>query len=377
MEYLIDSWSFIVILLAAFLIGWAAETAQTFMPRAIALSILAWLQTLPEFAVEANIAWHQQRDLMIANLTGSLRLIVGLGLPMIFFVHFFFQGFRKRRFIRKITLGDEDSLGILFLFASVFYFIVILAKRELNCWDALVLCVIYFSYLGLSIRFPPKTSEELEDLPWIGKKIIKLPRVPMIICVLGLFAIGGVALQLSVHPFITTLEKWSLSFGISTFVFIQWVAPFLSEFPEKVSAFNWARQSKKAPMAMMNMVSSNINQWTMLAAMIPVVFSLSLGHFEPVILDSLHQKELALTIAQSALAALLLLDLKFTIFEALIILVLWLVQFIQASLREPITVIYLIWCGIEVSKYIFQYAVRGKLPTAIVKVVPFIKSSKN
>ena len=31
-------------------------------------------------------------------------------------------------------------------------------------------------------------------------------------------------------------------------------------------------------MALMNMASSNVNQWTMLAAMIPIVYSISLGH---------------------------------------------------------------------------------------------------
>jgi hypothetical protein len=30
-------------------------------------------------------------------------------------------------------------------------------------------------------------------------------------------------------------------------------------------------------MALMNMVSSNINQWTLLTAMLPVVYSISLG----------------------------------------------------------------------------------------------------
>ena len=37
------------------------------------------------------------------------------------------------------------------------------------------------------------------------------------------------------------------TFGISQFVFIQWVAPFLSEFPEKTSAFAWARRVTRAP----------------------------------------------------------------------------------------------------------------------------------
>ena len=61
------------------------------------------------------------------------------------------------------------------------------------------------------------------------------------------------------------------------FVFIQWVAPFVSEFPEKVSAFYWARTVDRASMALMNMVSSNINQWTLLAAMLPIVYSISRG----------------------------------------------------------------------------------------------------
>ena len=61
--------------------------------------------------------------------------------------------------------------------------------------------------------------------------------------------------------------------GIPSFVFVQWVAPFVSEFPEKVSAFYWARTVDRASMALMNMVSSNINQWTLLTAMLPLVYS--------------------------------------------------------------------------------------------------------
>ena len=65
-------------------IAWGAEAAQFFMSQGLALAILAWLQTLPEFAVEADIAWRQDVPNMTANFTGSLRLLVGLGWPMIF-----------------------------------------------------------------------------------------------------------------------------------------------------------------------------------------------------------------------------------------------------------------------------------------------------
>jgi cation:H+ antiporter len=177
--------------------------------------------------------------------------------------------------------------------------------------------------------------------------------------------VGGVALYLSVHPFVDTLQKWSIRFGISTFIFIQWVAPFLSEFPEKVSAFNWARQKNKAPMAVMNMMGSNINQWTMLAGMIPIVFNLSLGHYEAVTFDASHKAELLLTIVQSLLVGVLLLDLEFSIGDAFLIFVLWLVQFIFSSTRDVITWIYLIWVGGEVTKYLLFYVKKQEIPRVL------------
>lgn len=365
MEYLLESWSLIVILLSAFVIGWAAETAQTFMSRALALSLLAWLQTLPEFAVEANIAWRQERSLMIANLTGSLRLITGLGLPMIFFVHFFFQGFRTRKFIRAISLDEQDFLSVLCVFVSILYFIFVWAKGSLNLFDSVALFIIYGAYLWMLRTFPAHGEEDLEDLPWVGQQLIKLAPVPKIIGTLLLFLIGGMALYFSVHPFVDTLQKWAVRFGISTFVFIQWVAPFLSEFPEKVSAFNWARQKNKAPMAVMNMVGSNINQWTMLAGMIPIVFNLSLGHYEAVIFDSSHRAELLLTIVQSLLVGILLLDLEFSIGDAALVFVLWLVQFVFSSTRESITWVYILWIGWELSKSVFYFVSRKEVPKAI------------
>jgi len=74
------------------------------------------------------------------------------------------------------------------------------------------------------------------------------------------------------------------SLGVSQFVFVQWVAPFLSEFPEKLSAFYWARRVSHAPMALMNMVSSNVNQWTVLAAMIPLVYGVTASSYRLTIL---------------------------------------------------------------------------------------------
>ena len=69
---------------ASLLITWGAEAAQFFVAQGFALAMLAWMQTLPEFAVEAVLAWKQQTGLLLANLTGALRLLTGLAWPMIY-----------------------------------------------------------------------------------------------------------------------------------------------------------------------------------------------------------------------------------------------------------------------------------------------------
>src|SRR5256885_16794899 len=71
-------WTFPSILLAAVVIAWGAEAAQFLISQGLALAILAWMQTLPEFAVEAVIAWEagngpSELPLTTANLPRSAR----------------------------------------------------------------------------------------------------------------------------------------------------------------------------------------------------------------------------------------------------------------------------------------------------------------
>src|SRR2546426_4582135 len=118
---------------------------------------------------------------------------------------------------------------------------------------------------------------------------------------------------------------------------VQWVAPFLSEFPEKLSAFYWARRVTHAPMALMNMVSSNINQWTVLAAMIPLVYGYSSlrhhGVWMDFHFDAAQRLEILLTLLQTALGMMLLANMEFDWLDATIIFVLWLAQFLHPDWR--------------------------------------------
>ena len=144
------------------------------------------------------------------------------------------------------------------------------------------------------------------------------------------------------------------SLGVSTFVFVQWVAPFLSEFPEKLSAFYWARKVSSANVALMNMVSSNINQWSILSAMIPIIFVISAGELRPLAFDRMQRQEILLTILQSFLGFLLLLNLELRFHEALILFVFWVVQFVVPPWREAMIYVYLGWCVVELVRLVIS-----------------------
>ena len=340
-------WPAPAVVFSAFLIAWGAECAQFWVSRGMALAILAWLQALPEFAVEAAIAWSQQIHFMTANFTGSLRLLVGLGWPLIFSVAAFGAWRREKRLLRTIPLDPENAIEVFALGLPILYFLFIWAKASLTLVDAVVLLAIYGFYLWALKIVPPRSEEHVEDLEAVPRRIMKLPKRTQGFVILGLFIAGGLLLAFSAHPFLLSMLHFAVTLGISQYLFIQWVAPFLSEFPEKLSAMYWARQPGKAAMALMNMVSANINQWTMLAAMIPMVYSLSRGELSSVPFDEHQRAEILLTIAQSLLGMLLLMNMSFHLVEAGGIFLLWFAQFVRPGMHLPVTLLYFAWSAYE------------------------------
>src|SRR6059036_200083 len=351
-------WTFPSMLLSAFLVAWGAEAAQFLISQGLALAILAWLQTLPEFAVEAVIAWEAGRDaerahLAIANLTGAIRLLLGLGWPMIYAV-FATAGRHKAvgaqhaaPLLPAIQLEREHAVEIVGLVPPLLYFIVILVKQSLTWVDALVLCALYLAYLWVLLRNPAHQMDQLEYAPAVSRWAVRQRGWRRTAAIGGLFAAGGGLLYASAHPFLESMLALAGLLGVSQFVLVQWVAPFLSEFPEKVSAFYWARRVTHAPMALMNMVSSNINQWTVLAAMIPLVYGYSSlrhhGVWSDFHFDAPQRLEILLTLLQSGLAMMVLANMEFDWRDATVLFVLWLVQFLQPGLREVVAIAYAVW----------------------------------
>ncbi len=352
-------WTFPSILTSAFLVAWGAEAAQFLISQGLALAILAWLQTLPEFAVEAVIAWDAGREperahLAIANLTGAIRLLLGLGWPMIYFV--FAVSGRKRAaggaqhaapLLPAIRLEREHAVEIVGLVPPLLYFGVILFKQTLSWVDAVVLLTLYAVYLAVLFRNAPHGADHVADAPAVARWAYRQPGWRRPLAIAALFGGGGALLYITAHPFLESMLAVAGLFGVSQFVLVQWVAPFLSEFPEKVSAFYWARRVSRAPMALMNMVSSNINQWTVLAAMIPLVYGYSSLRHHGVWLDfhfdGAQRLEILLTLLQSGLAMMVLANMEFDWRDATVLFVLWLAQFLRPNLREAVAIAYGVW----------------------------------
>jgi len=358
-------WSAPLIVGSAFLIAWGAEALQFMVSQGLALALLAWLQTLPEFAVEADIAWGAGKGRnpvseMTANFTGSIRLLMGFGMPMVYFIRAFLQ--RKNKSADKaITLDPFHSVEIVSLFPPTIYFFFIVYRGRLDLLDSVVLLGFYAMYMWLLLKMPPESEpESVEDLPLVSRLVLKRGKIGRVIGVLGIFLGGGLILYLCVHPFLDSLRALSLIAGIQGYFFIQWIAPFMSEFPEKVSAFGWAAQEGKAKMGLMNFLSSNINQMTMLVAMIPIVYCLSTGRWNsPVFFNEDQKEEVLLTASQAALCMVLLFNMKFEWWEAAGMFVLWIVQFtsmiweddlgMQAhSVRHYSVFVNLAWTALEI-----------------------------
>jgi len=308
---------------------------------------------MPEFAMEAVFAWHQQVPFLFASLTGALMLLTGLGWPMIYFsaARAYRREFKRRPLLR-ISLAAEHSVQVLALFVAIAYEGIVWWKGVLTIYDGVALIAIYAGYVWIMRRLPPEKPEGINEIAVIPRTIILARKPVRIAAILGLFIAGGTVVFLVANPFLEGLFGLSLLLGIPKFQFVQWIAPLVSEAPEGISAYYWARDPYRAPIALMNLVSSNINQWTLLAGLLPIVLSLSAGHIASIPLDAEQSRDLLLTLSQSLLGALLLLKLELAWWEATGLFVLFLVQLAASELHAAVMWLDFGWCAVELLRFL-------------------------
>ncbi len=332
---------------AAFLLSWAAEVAQHDIPRSLALTILALIAVLPEYAVDMYLAWRAADDpvtygpLALVNMTGANRLLIGVGWPTVV-VLYWLRARRQGQKVSGITLEEGQNTEILFLGIATIYSFLIPIKGTLSLIDVVVLVTIFGFYAWQVAK-----GEHIEpDLIGPARMIGRLAAGPRRLITIVFFVIAGFAIFMVAEPFAESLIAAGVELGLDRRTLVQWLAPLASEAPEFLitSLFAWRLLGAASLGAL---VSSKVNQWTLLVGTVPLVFNLAsymIGKPVPTVLrlDQIQRDDLLLTSAQSAFAVAMLLGLHLSILEAALLAVLFFVQLIIPQTHLAVTIIYLV-----------------------------------
>ena len=325
----------IAILGSAFLLAWAAEALQLDVSQGLALTVLALIAVLPEYAVDFTFAAKAGEDpekfapLALANMTGGNRLLIGVGWPLVVLL----AAWRMTSIARKqgyqgeldtdVHLERPHAIEITFLALATLYSLTLALKRTLTIFDSVILIGIFVLFVIRISRAPAGEPHLVGPARLIGALPTTLRRV-----VVGtLLAYAAAVIFLCAEPFAESLVHLGEQAGISTFLLVQWVAPLASEAPELVVAalFAW-RLNTSAGLG--TLLSSKVNQWTLLVGSLPIVYAVSAGHLSGLPLDSLQREELFLTAAQSVFAIAVLANRSMSVREAWLLFGLFISQFV-------------------------------------------------
>ncbi len=325
----------IAILGAAFLLGAAGELAELEISAGLALAAVALIAVLPEYAVDMVYAWKAADDperyapLAAANMTGANRLLIGIGWSAVILVFWF-----KRRH-RPLVLGKSHSVELTFLLAATAWAFTIFIRSffrdgSLNFIDMVVFVSLFCGYLYFNSK---SSKKEAHAITGPMAPLAQLPKRKRRLVILALFAIPAIAILMVAEPFAESLVETGEHLGIDEFILVQWLAPLASEAPEMGVALMFAFRGMGA-MGLGVLVSSKVNQWTLLVGTLPLVYSINKGGISELPLDNRQNFEFLLTSAQSLFAVLLLVALRINWRGGLVLLVLFLAQFITSLVVE-------------------------------------------
>jgi cation:H+ antiporter len=320
---------------AAFLLSWAAEVLQLDVSQGLALGLLALIAVLPEYIVDATFAWKAAEDpayaeYAVANMTGANRVLIGLAWPMVVLLGWL----RWRR--KDVELEPGHGLELVVLLAATVYAAIIPFKSDISLLDLAVLGAIFAFYIWRLSKLPATPPHLIGPAAAIGA----LPTGPRRAATAALALAAAVAVVLVAEPFAEALVETGTAFGVDEFLLVQWLAPLASEAPEfvVVALFAWRGATGAA---MGTLVSSKINQWTLLVGLLPLVYSVALGEIAALPLTGRQDDELFLTVAQTLFAVVIMLDLRLHWYGALILFGLFVAGFVWPDQHVALAGVYL------------------------------------
>ncbi|SEQ94962.1 sodium:proton exchanger [Actinokineospora terrae] len=346
----------IAVIGAAFVLSWVAEAVQVDISPGLAITVLALIAVLPEYAVDFVFASeggrafaehgpacvppgsndHSSCGLALANMTGANRILVGVGWALVVLLAAWRirrggahsadseRGGHKKH--AGVTLERTDAVPLAFLAVATLYSLTLPLRHSITLIDAAVLVAIFVLYAVRVAKAPPGDP----DLEGVAKVLGEQPKLHRRLSCVGLFAFAAVVILLVAENFAHALVETGTQVGISQFFLVQWLAPLASEAPELLVACLYAWRLKTTD-ALATLVSSKVNQWTLLVGTLPVVFAIASASTSGLPIDAAQREELLLTAAQSLFAVSLLLSLTITVRGGLLLLGLFVAQFVLAA----------------------------------------------
>jgi cation:H+ antiporter len=335
---------------AAFLLSWAAEVAQLDVSAGLAIAILALIAVLPEYAVDLVFAFKAGNavqqfgeackapldasespcSLALANMTGANRLLIGIGWPMVVFIGWH-RSRGQHRPLTEVRLERSRSVELAFLTVATAYSLTLPLKAAITLWDAAILVGLFVLYTMRLATAPSDEPHLVGPARYIGSFGAAQRRA--MVATMLLFA-ALVILAVAEH-FAEALVATGQALNVSEFLLVQWLAPLASEAPELLVAGLYAWRLNTST-GLGCLVSSKVNQWTLLVGTLPLVFALASESLEGLPVEPRQRKELLLTAAQSVFAVATLSSLSLSTRGALALLVLFFAQFILAAAPIPV-----------------------------------------
>ena len=334
---------------AAFLLSWAAETAQLDISAGLAIAILAFIAVLPEYAVDLvfalkggnafeqfGVACQSAADaaagresacsLALANMTGANRLLIGVGWTAVIFVAWWKYRQRGQR-MKDVTLERSHSVELAFLAVATMYSLTLPLKKSITLVDAAVLVSLFIAYTIRISKAPAEEPHLVGPARWMGTFSTRGRRGSYV----AMFTFAAVVILLVAEHFAEALVETGATLGISEFFLVQWLAPLASEAPELLVACLYAwRLNTNAGLG--TLVSSKVNQWTLLVGTLPIAFAISSASIHGLPIVTRQRDELLLTAAQSLFAVAILVNLKMSVREAWMLFILFWTQFLFGAL---------------------------------------------
>lgn len=353
---------------SAFMLAWAAEAAQVDISAGLALALLALVAVLPEYAVDFVFTWKAGKHPAefapdaLANMTGGNQLLIGAGWSLVVLVGAWrIRQSRRGRELKNVRsvpettdveLDRSNSVAIAFLLIATIYGLTLPLHRTLTLFDAAVLVTIFVVYMVRVARAPAGEPHLAGPALTIGS----LPDRQRRLAVGLLFAASVITILVCAEPFAESLVDTGRKFAIDDFVLISLIAPLASEAPELLVAgmFAWRLNASDGLGAL---VSSKVNQWTLLVGTLPIVFAISSGALHGLPIDAVQREELFVTAAQSAFAVAVLANRSISVKEACVLLGVWIAQLftklplfeaVHAEVRITIGVLYLVMAAVVV-----------------------------